>query len=171
MRKTIFVLLLVGLVLGNAFAQNEWNTSQRFSIMVDIFPAIEGAFEGNTGFGLFFETRINQYFSTVLEFNFYKNLSNDDLNLVVLAHGRIYPFETTIGKAFYDVGIGYRRGRWDTDNIDVLIASLSAGWKFIVGKGFVIEPNIGFWSNIITFQGEAENTHAPIVGVNLGWAF
>lgn len=171
MKKTAFVALLVALMLGSAFAQEEWNSSQRFSVMLDVFPAIEGAFEGNTGLGLFFEARINNYFSAVSEFNFYVNPSNDDLNLVALAHGRIYPFKTTIGKAFYDIGIGYRRGKWEADDVHALIASLSAGWKFIMGKGFIIEPNVGFWSNIVEFKGEAENTHAPIVGVNFGWAF
>ena len=171
MKKVVFVLIFVTFVFRNTFAQEEWNTSQKFSIMVDIFPAIEGAFEGNTGLGLFFETRINEYFSTALEFNFYKNLSNKDLNFVIMGHGRIYPFKTTIGKAFYDIGIGYRRGKWEIEDIHFMLVSLSAGWKFIMGKGFVIEPNIGFWNNIFTFKGEAENTHAPIIGVNLGWAF
>ena len=167
----MFVLMFVSFVFGNTFAQEEWNTSQKFSIMVDIFPAIEGAFEGNTGFGLFFETRINSYFSAVLEFNFYKNLSNKDLNFVIMGHGRIYPFKTTISKAFYDVGIGYRRGKWVTEDIHCMLVSVSAGWKFIIGKGFVIEPNIGFWNNIFTFKGETSNTHAPIVGVNLDVVF
>ncbi len=171
MKKAGFVLLMVGLVLGNAFAQEEWNSSQRFSVMVDIFPAIEGAFEGNTGFGFFFEARVSNYFSTLLEFNFYVNPSNDDFNLVAMGHGRIYPFKTTIGKSFFDLGLGYRRQKWETDDVHALIVSLSAGWKFILGKGFVIEPNVGFWSNIVEFKGEASTTHAPIVGVNLGWAF
>jgi len=171
MKKIIFVLLLISLILGNVFAQEEWNTPQKLSIMLDLFPAIEGAFEGNTGFGIFFEARINNYFSAVVEFNFYKNLSNKDVNLVAIGHGRIYPFKTTIGKAFYDLGLGYRRGKWETDDIHALIVSSTAGWKFILWKGFVIEPNIGFWSNIVAFKGEAENTHAPIIGINLGWAY
>ncbi|MDR0302575.1 MAG: hypothetical protein LBI04_09735 [Treponema sp.] len=171
MKKTAFVVLLVGLIFGNVFAQEEFNTPQKFSIMVDIFPAIEGAFEGNTGLGIFFETRINNYFSAVLEFNFYKNLSNSDMNTVVIGHGRIYPFKTTIGKAFYDLGIGYQRSKWETDDIHSLVGSLSAGWKFILGDVFVIEPNIGFWNNLVTFKGESSNPHAPIVGVNMGVAF
>jgi len=170
MKKIIVMACFAVCICNTAFSQ-EKNTSQKFSVMVDIFPAIEGAFEGNTGFGLFFETKINNYFSGVLEFNFYKNLSNKDVNFVVMGHSRIYPFETTIGKAFYDIGIGYRRGKWETDDIHCLIGSLSAGWKFILGKNFVIEPNIGFWNNLFTFKGETANTHAPIVGVNLGAAF
>jgi len=171
MKKAVLALLMSGLVLGNTFAQEEWNTSQKFSIMLDLFPAIEGAFEGNTGLGIFFEARISNYFSAVVEFNFYKNLSNEDLNLVAIGHGRIYPFKTTIGKAFYDLGIGYRRGKWETEDIHVLIGALSAGWKFVMGKGFIIEPNVGFWTNIVAFKGEPAVTHAPIVGANLGWAF
>lgn len=172
MNRIILSLCFMASVACAVFAQDEQNTPQRFSVTLDIFPAIEGAFEGNTGLGIFFETRLRNNFSLVSEFNFYVNPDNDDINLTAIAHGRLYPFGTTIGKAFYDLGVGYRRGKWeDDDDIYALIITLSAGWKFIVGRGFVIEPNIGFWNNLATLKGEAENTHAPIVGVNFGWAF
>jgi hypothetical protein len=172
MKRFLFLAAIsILFAMWNVFAQDELNTSQKFSIMVDMFPAIEGAFEDNTGCGLFFETRINNYFSAVLEFNFYKNLSNEDISAVVIGHCRVYPFKTTIGKAFYDIGIGYRRDKWEADDANCLVASLSAGWKFILGKWFVIEPNIGFWNNMFILKGETSDSHAPIVGVNLGVAF
>lgn len=169
LKKVTFVLLLGCLILGNVFTQEEFNSSKKFSVMVYFFPAIGGLFENSTGLGLFLETRINNYFSAVLEFDFYKSFSNNDLKLLVVGHGRIYPFKTTLEKAFYDFGIGYRNDKWKTDDITALVMSLSAGWKFVLGKGFVIEPNIGFWNNMVIFSGETENTHGPIAKINFGW--
>lgn len=179
LKKASIVFILMCSLIGRVFAQENQEkvlypyqeSTQKQSILIDIFPAIEGAFEGNTGIGMFYERKINSYFSSLIEFNFYSNLSNDDLNYVIMAHGRVYPFKTTLGKSFYNIGIGYRSSEWEDNETTFLLLSLSAGWKFIVGRGFVIEPNVGFWANIMTLSGEPSVTHAPIIGINFGWAF
>lgn len=179
LKKVSILFIVMCSLIGSVFAQENQEkavypyleSTQKQSIMIDVFPVIEGAFEGNTGIGIFYERKMNSYFSSLIEFNFYSNLSNDDLNYVIMAHGRVYPFKTALGKSFYNIGIGYRNSKWENNETTFMLLSLSAGWKFIVGRGFVIEPNVGFWANLMTLSGKASVTHAPIIGVIFGWAF
>jgi hypothetical protein len=179
MKKLFAVILLMFLAFGYAFPQESNNglfdlssgtSKQKQAIIFDIFPMLEGSFEGNFGFGLFYEIKIASYVSLVMEFNTYTNFKKN-ITYSFIGHGRVYPFETTLDKLFFDAGFGYRRSRWETDNVHALTGSLATGWKFIFDNGFLLEPSIGFWHNLYTISGDTSHKFAPIVGTGLGWAF
>jgi hypothetical protein len=152
------------------FNLSSGNTSQKQAIILDIFPMIEGSFEGNFGFGLFYEIKIDNYFTAVVEFNIYTDFKNK-INYGFIGHGRVYPFKTVLDKIFFDIGVGYNRSIWEDDNVHCLVGSITTGWKFIFGKGFLLEPSLGLWHNLYTFSGETSHNFAPIVGVGFGWGF
>jgi hypothetical protein len=164
MKKVFIIIVFLIVFIGNVFSQ------QKQAITMDVFPMIEGAFEKNFGFGLFFEIKLNNYIATVMEFNVYTNFKKD-ITYSFIGHGRIYPLDTAINKLFFDMGLGYRRSKWETDNVHCLTGSLTTGWKFILGKGFILEPSIGAWHNLLTLAGETSHNWAPIVGAEIGWAF
>ena len=105
-----------------------------------------------------------------MEFNVYTNFK-ENINYGFNTHGRIYPFETTLDKLFLDIGMGYRKSKWELDNVHCLVGSFTAGWKFLFDKGFLIEPSLGFWHNIYTFSGETSHNFVPIVGTGIGWSY
>ena len=133
---------------------------------------MEGVWEGKAGAGLFYERRISSHFSFVGEVNLYSDF-DDETAFSVLGHGRWYPSQTTIGKLFADVGFGYRSSslvETVIEDVKCLEISGSAGWKFIIGKGFIIEPSVGYRQNIHTFSGRESHKGGITLNIGFGWA-
>ncbi len=163
---------------NNVFDIKSENTKQKQALFIDLFPLMEGVWEGKVGGGLFYERRMYKYFSFVGEMNFYTDF--DDESVYSFAgHSRFYPFQTTIGKLFVNIGLGYRystlinreKNSLINDNIQCLVFFASTGWKFIIGKGFIIEPSIGYRQNIFTFTGHEAQSGGITLNVGIGWAF
>lgn len=177
--KTSFIIVVITfLSYTNVFSQNKnevfnlkpGKTTQNQAVFIDLFPSMEGVWEGKIGAGLFYERYISSYFSLVGEANFYTDF-DDETAYSFLGHGRMYPFRTTLGKLFADAGLGYRRSTLEKDNVRCLEISASAGWKFILGKGFIIEPNVGYRQNIHTLKGHESQKGGITLNIGLGWAF
>ena len=71
MKKNLIILLLLLISCENLFSQNSYfnlnsgKTAQKQAIFIDLFPLMEGVWEGKAGAGLFYERRISNYFSLV----------------------------------------------------------------------------------------------------------
>lgn len=183
MKKNFTILLLSLISCGNAFSQSSsgskafdlhsGKTSQKQALFIDLFPLMEGVWEGKAGAGFFYERRVSNHFSLVGEVNLYSDF-NEETAFSILGHGRWYPSQTTIGKLFADVGFGYRNSslvETVIEDVSCLEISGSAGWKFIVGKGFIIEPAVGYRQNIHTFSGRESHKGGITINIGFGWAF
>lgn len=178
MKRNFIIIALAFIFCTNSFSQRKENTFnlqtgktvQKQAVFIDLFPSMEGVWEGKVGGGLFYERYIHPSFSIVGEANVYTDFDDENV-FSVYGHGRMYPFQTTLGKLFADVGFGYRRSTLEDDNIRCLEASVSAGWKFIIGRGFIIEPNVGYRRNVYTIKGHESKKGGITLNLSFGWAF
>ncbi len=185
MRKYILIIFLT-LFCKTLFSQEQNNlfnikseeTKQKQALFIDLFPLMEGVWEGKVGGGIFYERKISKYFSLVGEVNVYTDF-DDETAYSFIGHNRFYPFQTTIGKFFINTGLGYRystlinrdKESLINDNIQCLELFASTGWKFIIKDSFIIEPSIGYRQNIFTFIGNEIQSGGITLNVSLGWAF
>lgn len=172
-------ILLFALITGiNAFARNDGRalpfrsgrTTPRQAVFVDLFPSLEGIWEGKAGAGLFYERSFHNSFSLLGEANFYTGFNHESA-CSFIGHIRMYPFRTVLRKAFADAGLGYRRSTLEEDNVHSLDICVSVGWKFVIGKGFLIEPNAGYRQSICTLKGYESQKGGLTLNIGLGWAF
>lgn len=178
MKRRFFIIALIFLSGTNVFSQNNkgvfsltsGRTAQKQAVFIDLFPSMEGVWEGKAGVGLFYERYIYSYFSLVGEANVYTDFDNETAYSFI-GHGRVYPFKTTLGKLFVDAGLGYRRSTLEEDNVHCLDLLASAGWKFLMRKGFIIEPNIGYRQNIHTLKGHEVKKGGITLNIGFGWVF
>lgn len=140
------------------------------AVFIDIFPSLEGVWEGKAGAGLLYERIIHTYFSLVGEANLYTDFDGESAYSFI-AHGRVYPFQSTLGNVFADAGVGYRRSTLEEDNVHCLDVYASAGWKFIIAKGLVIEPNVGYRQSLYTIKGHESQKGGITLNLSLGWVF
>lgn len=176
--KGKLIILLALLANINAFSRNKDNafnfesdrTMPKQAVFIDIFPSLEGVWEGKIGAGLFYERSIHNCFSLVGEANFYTDFDGESAYSFI-GHGRMYPFLATLGNVFADVGLGYRRNTLGEDNVHSLDACTSVGWKFIIANGFVIEPNVGYRQSLYTIKGYESQKGGITLNLSLGWAF
>jgi hypothetical protein len=147
---------------------------QKFGVMIDLFPMVNGITSGGIGLGFLYENYLNQYFSIVNEINFYTNF-NKVIAYNILIHGRFYPLKTSLEKLYTDIGIGYRRRKSDydgsTDDIHSLVGIAKAGWKFKIGNNFIFEPGLGIRHNIYVFSGKENNNFGLIIPLVVGLTF
>ena len=125
------------------------------------------------GAGFFYERTISNYFSLVAEVNLYSDFK-DETAFTIMPHGRIYPFETTLGKLFADVGVGYRSSslvETAIEDVKCIDVSASAGWKFVFGRGFVFEPSVDYRRSVHTFVGKESHPGGITINMAFGWAF
>ncbi len=154
------------------------STKQKQALFIDLFPLMEGVWEGKIGGGVLYEKRICNYFSLAGEMNFYTDF-DDETAYSFIGHNRFYPFQTEIGKFFVNTGLGYRHSTlinrdkksFINDNIECLEFFASTGWKFIIDKGFIIEPSVGYRQNIFTFTGKEAQSGGITLNFGVGWAF
>lgn len=182
MKKFYYILSLFLIICGNAFSQIGSNGSEdvvshagsretvKQAVIVDLFPLMEGVWEGKIGAGLFYEVQVHRLFSLVTEVNFYTDF-DDELMLSALEHWRIYPLGIALNKLFFDIGAGYRKSTLERDNVRCLELSGSAGWRFVMGKGFLIEPSVGYRQNVYTFLGHESKKGGITINVGLGFMF
>jgi hypothetical protein len=180
--KRIFTFLVLTVILvGNTFSQeidqetdisdfSIGNSLQKQAVYIDLFPMINGLAVGGVGIGIFYEIKLHNYFSVLGETNISGNFQ-EALMYNIIAHGRVYPFKSTIEKLFFDLGIGYRRRKTEEDNIHSLVGTVKTGWKFILGKGFVLEPGFRIRYNLIKISGNENNDFGINFIIGLGWAF
>ncbi|GHV89301.1 hypothetical protein AGMMS50267_16610 [Spirochaetia bacterium] len=105
-------------------------------------------------------------------------------------HGRYYIFKTALDKLFVDLGLGYdfykytheytsydgEKYDWGYDQSSLTITP-KVGWKFIFGKGFVVEPAFGYTIGIgitkpdVNSAAKTYTASGLNFGIGLGWAF
>jgi outer membrane autotransporter protein len=87
-----------------------------------------------------------------------------------------------LDKLFVDLGLGYDfyGYKWEYEISDTkyddsydqssLTITPKVGWKFIFGKGFVVEPSLGYTIGIALGDNH-RSANGLNLGVGLGWAF
>lgn len=204
-KRFVLVLVLVAIVASGAFADDTWNNSfnidsgptpQNGALFVDLGSTIGFLILGGFGAGLGWEGRIND-FSTYLingSFGFYRHdygplwgFKTSALAFGIEGNYRYYFFKSALDKLFLNVGLGYGMTNWkfvyastsieDKDySWGTLYIPLYVGWKLIIGKGFVVEADLGYRIGINIVKPSDDTSVSPafggvIAGLALGWAF
>jgi hypothetical protein len=203
-KKIILLLVLVTLVTGGVFADG-WNNSFKFdsgpseqkgALFLDLSPTIAYLIFGGFGIGLGWEGRINDFSTYYIHSEMgiiskeswvYKNTRFDyGFDFDIEANYRYYFFKSAIDKLFVNGGIGFgiitRKYTYDyflegnTGIWTALYLPMYAGYKLIIGPGFVLEVRAGYRIGIgLTRPREFEyfsmNYGGGIYGISVGWAF
>jgi hypothetical protein len=204
-KKIILLLILATLVAGGVFA-DAWNNSFKFNsgptpqkgaLFVNFGPTINYLILGGFGIGLGWESQIGSFSSILIDaevgFYEYKPYSSyyyryNEFDFAVEANYRYYFFKSAIDKLFINAGLGFvmltrkypnnstyfREG--DTGIWTALTIPVYAGYKVIIGPGFVLELNAGYRIGIglTTPRGYSYNSReygSGIYGIRIGWAF
>ncbi|GHT79514.1 hypothetical protein FACS1894130_08440 [Spirochaetia bacterium] len=202
----VSVALTFGTV-GGVFADGLFDlksgpTEQKNTVFVDVGTFFTYLIAGGFGGGVGFERSFGDSFSGLIHaaaggytYTAYLGNTPSAFAFQIDVHGRWYFFKTALDKLFLDVGLGYdfysytnkytdidywtgERETVDAGyNTSALTISPMLGWKFILGKGFVIEPAFGYTIGIgldsPTIYGGATTYSASRfnIGLGLGWAF
>jgi hypothetical protein len=208
LKKFVMVLVLASLVAGGAFAQDSvWNNSfninsgptpQKGVLFVDLGYMLAYGLLGGFGIGAGWESRINDT-STWLINGGIGIYGNDSLfggyrysafDFSVEANYRYYIFKSALDKLFLNVGLGYGGESWSY-TYDPPFQSLNkayswgslniplyAGWKAIIGPGFVVEVDLGWRIGVRLINPpdypSAYSTPSNggfLFGLRFGWAF
>ena len=177
MRKIVFIVLFLA-AFSNGFAEQfnlkSGNTIQNNAILIDFFPMLPGAngleFGEGIGLGIMYERKVHQYISAVGAGSFTTDFE-DIFSYSFSPHLRVYPFGTTVGKLFSDVGVVYSGSLEENNDIHTLSAIFSAGWNFILWKGLVLEPGIFFRRKIVDIYGVKPYNFGFGFIMGIGWAF
>jgi hypothetical protein len=194
-------LLLVGMFslalafgsVGGAFAENplfdlkSGPTPQKSVVFVDAGTMLSYLVTGGLGVGAGYEKSFGDTWTGLIHaaVGGYDYGSGDTaFSFQLDVHGRYYIFKTALDKLFLDLGLGYEYyGRTYESNSDwnYSVSSLTitpkVGWKFIFGKGFVVEPAFGWTIGIGLNKPDVSSgvslytAGGPSIGVGLGWAF
>ena len=207
-KKTILLLVLVTIVTGGIFAQSVWNNSFNFSsgptpqkgaLFVDLGYTIAYLLVGGFGIGLGWEGRINDSSTYLISGNigiygrewnsaYYGKYGYTAFDFGIEGNYRYYFFKSAIDKLFIDGGLGYgmkswtytydRNGSNKTYSWGVLYIPVYAGYKIIIGPGFVLEAHAGYRAGIKVSDPDGYNSSLSIpdfggliFGVAIGWAF
>jgi len=203
-KKTILFLTLAMIVMGGASAQDSvFNTSFDFksgptphkgALFVDLGYTFYYLGKGGFGIGLGWEGRINDASTYLISGNIGAyghdygwwggKYSGFDFGLE--GNYRYYFLKSALDKVFVNVGLGFGITTWtwsgsffkdDTYSWSALYIPLYAGYKLILGPGFVVEVELGYRIGIgVSKPGGYNSTWAPtfgggIYGIALGWAF
>jgi hypothetical protein len=207
MKKTVLLLILVAIVTGGVFAEDSvWNTSFDFksgptphkgALFVDLGYTLSYLTLAVPGFGigLGWEGRINESSTYLIAGNIglygrsytYYNYSAFDFGIE--ANYRYYFFKSALDKLFINAGVGYGMKTW-TYSYDysfmedkayswgILYIPVYAGYKIIIGPGFVVEAQVGYRIGIGVSSPDNYSTTLDnptygglITGIAIGWAF
>jgi len=172
MKKLILFLVSFLCTFLNIFGEDTSN--KEHTVYIDLFPMVNGIVSGGIGLGIGYEHSLGQYFGIGGEFLFVSNF-NDVFSYNIIMNGKFYPIQTKIGNLFIDAGLGYRRRKSNfdgaNDDIHCLVGVAHTGWKFILGKGFVLEPGFGIRYDFITFSGDEAFKFGLNILLKIGWTF
>ncbi|GHV80362.1 hypothetical protein AGMMS49944_21530 [Spirochaetia bacterium] len=174
-------------------------TEQKNAVFLDVGTMLSYLIRGGFGVGVGYERPFGDSWSGLIHValggytydtsSWYSDAENSAFSFQIDVHGRWYFFKTALDKAFVDLGLGYDlysrtykykySGRsYDFGyNQSSLSITPKAGWKFIFGKGFVVEPSLGYTIGIplnAPTLGSGVTGYVPsyfTIGVGLGWAF
>jgi hypothetical protein len=200
----VFVTLVTGGVFAdgwnNSFKFDSGSSKQKGALFVNLSPTINYLILGGFGIGLAWEGRIND-FSTYLidaEIGGYQSKYSwygygydyTRFDFAVEGNYRYYFFKSAIDKLFINGGIGFGlfSRKWsyssgytsdkitDTEIWTMLFLPIYAGYKVIIGPGFVLELDVGYRIAIglTRPEGYAYNYWTlgnGIYGISVGWAF
>ena len=176
--KHLLMILFILVVSVNGFTQQfdlkSGNTKQNNAFIIDFFPMIPGAnglgFGEGIGLGIMYERKVHQYLSVVGAGSFTTDFK-DIFSYSFSPHLRIYPFKTTVGKLFGDVGMVYSGSITETDNIQTLSGVFSIGWNFIFGKGLLLEPGLFYRQKFVDIMGVKPYNYGFGLILGIGRAF
>jgi len=212
-KKTVLLLILVAIVAGGAFADEDsfWNTSFKFdsgptpfkgALFVDLGYMLDYLWSSHPGFGIGvgWEGRINETSTYLINGNIgiygdeyswryaygYKFTAFD---FGIEGNYRYYFFKSAIDKLFINGGLGFGMKTWTysykntsisdkTYSWGALYIPIYAGYKIIMGPGFVLEAHTGWRVGIKLNDPDdyyssyaVPNFGGLIFGVAIGWAF
>ncbi|MDR0552295.1 MAG: hypothetical protein LBG72_09865 [Spirochaetaceae bacterium] len=206
LKKGLMVTMLAAFIGSGVFAQDggDWKgrlfnlksgpTKQNGVLFVDLGYTLGYLMLGGFGLGAGWEQKVNKNWTWLVngafgiygdEFWLYKYSAVD---FGAEASARYYFFGSAVDKLFINAGLGFTYYSWtyewtglsdkETYGWGALTIPIYAGWKFILGPGFVAEVDIGYrvGIGIIKPDGYTSGYNSPsmggfIGGLRLGWAF
>jgi hypothetical protein len=144
----IMVLTALGGVSLNA--QTTSGSSKQNYLFVDFAPLLVGLIGGGFGTGVGYERAVIKHFSIAGYFDY---ITLDGASgFDVLVRPRLYPFGSTVNRLFIGGILGYGSGEIrnyyyyysEWESFSVFTYGVEAGWKFVFGSGFAIEPWLGY---------------------------
>jgi len=159
MTKKIFLILIVlFLVSGNIFAQNEERAKNSVAVSLGI-----------VGAALSYERIFNSHFSVLADVSYTTLVLIEEFT--ISGKGRVYPFG---GSYYLEMGLGYSYGRGPVDMMThMILGVLTFGWYFttldeddILARrgGFLLQPGMGWKIDI----GKPDGFVLPIsMGLNI----
>jgi hypothetical protein len=191
----IFSMVLIFGSAGGVFAASDlFNlksgpTTQQSTVFVDVGTTLSYLMNDGIGAGVGFERAFGESWTGLIHaaIGFYSyDYGSDEASALAFevdVHGRYYIFKTALDKLFVDLGLGYEYYgyKYEYDlwgkhydygyNVSSLTITPKAGWKFIFGKGWVVEPSLGYTIGIGIGKTGAHKSGGFNVGLGLGWAF
>jgi len=186
-------------VWNTSFDFKSGPTPHKGALFVDTSYTLEYLFRSPPGFGvgLGWEGRINDYSTYVINGNiglygnsynngWYGKHSYNEFEFGIEANYRYYFFKSALDKLFINAGIGYgmkiyswtyERNSVDNNNRawSALYFPVYAGYKIIIGPGFVVEVHAGYRVGIglVEFKDilVTPTWGGAIYGIAIGWAF
>jgi hypothetical protein len=180
---------------GRLFNLKSGPTKQNGVLFVDLAYMFNYLVIGD-GFGLGagWEQKVNKNWTWLVNGAFgiyghdYPSYKYSAVDFGAEASARYYVFGSAVDKLFINAGLGFTYYSWTyeykanqpdkTFGWGALTIPLYAGWKFILGRGFVAEVDIGYRVGISLLKpdGYASYLDSPsmggfIGGLRLGWAF
>jgi hypothetical protein len=187
---------------NNSFKFDSGPTPQKGALFLDLDYTIAYLNHSPLGFGigLGWEGRINDFSTYYIDgniglysekwSNYNYDHKNSGVDFGIRANYRYYFFKSALDKLFINGGVGFGMyththtytlkgaGTYkpeDYFNIwSALYFPVYAGYKFIIGPGFVLEAHAGYVVGIELSKPENYSSSywgRPIYGVSLGWAF
>lgn len=199
-RKGVLVMVLATFIAGGAFAKADPNWKERL-FNIKSGPTVQngvlfvdvGTMFGyliSSGFGISggWEQKFSKNWTGFINvrFGMFDNGSPywSYLDLGGDIGARYYFFGSALDKLFLGAGVGfiYRQSTRDYSGNKSeatsggLIIPIRLGWKFILGPGFVIEPNFGYDVGIRIIKPAAgyngyDDWGGFGIGLRFGWAF
>lgn len=200
-KKGILILVLASLVAGGVFAQNSvlngsfdlnsGQTKQKGVLFVDLGYTLSYLLADGFGIGAGWEQDIDKNWTWLINGGIglygenYYSTKYEAFDLSGEFNVRYYLLGSALDKLFLNGGVGFTYYSWSygspydkTYAWGAITVPLYAGWKVILGPGFVLELDIGYRLAFGIIKpkdyydwGRSPTMGGLLAGLRLGWAF